>query len=171
MTFLELAGKRYSCRNYDSRPVEREKLEKILEAGRIAPSAVNKQPWRFHVFTGKESLKEFYEVYHREWFRTAPCVIAICGDHRESWKRRDGKDHCDIDIAIATDHMTLQASELGLATCWICNFDPEKTRKALELPEHQEPMVLIPVGYPLDRPDPDRQRKKRKTLEEIVVYR
>lgn len=171
MTFLELAGKRYSCRKYDSRPVEREKLEKILEAGRIAPSAVNKQPWRFHVFTNKESLNEFYGVYHREWFRTAPCVIAICGDHRESWKRKDGKDHCDTDIAIATDHMTLQAAELGLATCWICNFDPEKTREALELPGHQEPMVLIPVGYPLDSPDPERHRTKRKTLEEIVVYR
>jgi nitroreductase len=89
MTFLELARIRYSCRKYDSRPVEKEKLEQILEAGRVAPSAANKQPWRFHVFTGRESLEKLHRVYHREWFRTAPCAIAICGDHTESWKRKD----------------------------------------------------------------------------------
>jgi len=170
MNFPELARKRYSCRQYDSRPVEPEKIEQILEAGRIAPSAVNFQPWRFHVFTGQENLARLYRVYHREWFSTAPCAIAICGDHRESWKRGDGKDHCDIDIAIATDHMTLQAAELGLATCWICNFDPQKTRELLELPDHQEPLVLLPVGYPLDSKDPDRHREKRKAMQEIVTY-
>jgi nitroreductase len=67
--------------------------------------------------------------------------------------------------------MTLQAAELGLATCWICNFDPQKTRELLELPGHQEPMVLLPVGYPLDSADPDRHREKRKVLHEIVAYR
>ncbi len=170
MTFNELARKRYSCRKYDPRPVEEEKIGQILEAGRIAPSAVNLQPWRFFVFTSRHELEKLYGTYHRDWFRTAPCVIAICGDHRESWKRRDGKDHCDIDIAIATDHMTLQAAELGLATCWICNFDPDKVRRLLELPGHLEPVVLLPVGYPLDSPDPDRHHSKRKATEEIVKY-
>lgn len=171
MTFHELARKRYSCRRYDPRPVEPEKLEQILEAGRIAPSAVNFQPWRFYVFNERENLAKLHGVYHREWFRTAPCAIAICGDHVESWKRKDGKDHCDIDVAIATDHMTLQAAELGLATCWICNFDPDKTRKLLDLPDHQEPMVLLPTGYPLDSVDIDRHREKRKKPEEIVIYK
>ena len=169
--FLELAKNRYSCRKYDPRPVEAEKLELVLEAGRIAPSAANLQPWHFYVFRGAAALKKVHHIYHREWFRTAPCVIIICGDHGRSWKRREGKDHCDIDVAIAADHMTLQATDLGLATCWICNFDPEATRQLLELPGHMEPVVILPLGYPLDDVDPERHSEKRKQLLEMVTYR
>lgn len=168
--FLELAKLRYSCRNYHSRPVEQDKLELILEAGRVAPSAVNFQPWHFFVIRETDELARIHQVYHREWFRTAPCVIVICGDHSRSWKRGDGKDHCDIDVAIVTDHMTLQATELGLATCWICNFDPVKTRALLRLPDAWEPVVLLPVGYPGDLANPGRHGEKRKTLAEIVHY-
>ena len=167
--FIELAKARYSCRNYDSRPVEREKLDLILEAGRVAPSAVNFQPWHFFVISDREALQQVHQVYHREWFRTAPCVIAICGDHGQSWKRKDGKDHCDIDIGIVTDHMTLQATALGLATCWVCNFDAIKTAELLNLNDQMEPMVLLPLGYPLDEVDPDRHGEKRKPLSEIVT--
>jgi nitroreductase len=171
MTFIELAKLRYSCRNYDSRSVEKDKLELILEAGRIAPSAVNYQPWHFIVIQEKGNLNKAHAVYHREWFRTAPCVIVICGNHNQSWKRKqDGKDHCDIDIAIAVDHMTLQATELGLATCWICNFDKEKTIETMNLPSYLEPIVILPVGYPLDQPDPSRHDKKRKGIQDIVSY-
>ena len=169
--FLEIARMRYSCRKYDSRQVEAEKLDLILEAGRVAPSAVNFQPWHFYVIQEPGELSELHKVYHREWFQTAPCVIVICGDHQAAWKRKDdGKDHCDIDAAITTDHMTLQATELGLATCWICNFEEEKTRTLLRLPDHLEPMVLLPVGYPLDEVDPMRHSEKRKPLSEIVSY-
>jgi len=95
----------------------------------------------------------------------------ICGDHERAWKRKvDGKDHSDVDVAITTDHMTLQATELGLATCWICNFDVERTRELLKLPAHLEPVVILPVGYPLDDVDPDRHDDKRKPLTEIVTY-
>ena len=170
MSFLELARKRYSCRKYDSRPVDTDKLELILEAGRVAPSAVNFQPWYFYVIQKTDDLEKIHQVYHREWFRTVPCVIVICGDHNQSWKRMDGKDHCDIDAAIVTDHMTLQATELELATCWICNFDLKKTRDLLGLPEHMEPVVLLPVGYPLDSTDPGRHEEKRKPLSEILSY-
>jgi len=168
--FLELAKNRYSCRKYDPRPVEAHKLELVLQAGRIAPSAVNFQPWHFYVFQGSGQLERVRAVYHREWFRSAPCVIVICGDHSQSWRRKDGKDHCDIDAAITTDHMTLQATELGLATCWICNFDPAATRELLKLPEHMEPVVILSLGYPLDKVDPDRHGEKRKPLSEIVTY-
>ncbi len=171
MTFIELAKRRYSCRSYDFSPVEQDKLELILEAGRIAPSAVNNQPWYFIVIREKENLKRVHGVYHREWFQTAPCVIVICGDHIQSWKRKqDGKDHCDIDISIAVDHMTLQATELGLATCWICNFDKEKTTQILNLPSYLEPIVLLPVGYPLDRPDSSRHEEKRKKIQDIISF-
>jgi len=170
MNFLELAKRRYSCRNYDSRPVEAEKLELILESGRVAPSAVNFQPWYFYVIQKPDDLSKLHQVYHREWFQSAPCVIVICGDHNLSWRRKDGKDHCDIDVAIVTDHMTLQATELELATCWICNFDPGKTRDLLQLPDHLEPVVLLPVGYPLDSADPGRHGEKRKPLSEIATF-
>ena len=169
--FLDIAKSRYSCRKYDARPVEEEKLMLVLEAGRVAPSGVNFQPWHFYVIQEAEDLERFYGAYHREWFRTAPCVIVICADHRQSWKRKeDGKDVADIDAAITTDHMTLQATELGLATCWICNFYVDKTRELLKLPEHLEPLVILPLGYPLDSTDPERHQKKRKPLSEIVSY-
>ena len=169
--FLELAKNRYSCRKYDARPVEEEQLRLVLEAGGVAPSAVNFQPWHFYVIRGRENLQRLHPVYHREWFRTAPCVIVICADHSQSWKRKeDGKDHADVDVAITTDHMTLQATELGLATCWVCNFYVEKAREILQLPEYMEPVVILPVGYPLDSTNPQRHDEKRKPLAEIVTY-
>lgn len=169
--FLDIAKSRYSCRKYDSRPVEAEKLALVLEAGRVAPSAVNIQPWHFFVIQGEAQLKKFHAAYHREWFQTAPCVIVICLDHSQSWKRKvDGKDAGDVDAAICTDHMTLQATELGLATCWVCNFDPAVTGELLELTPEMEPMVILPLGYPLDEVDPERHQKKRKAMSEIVTY-
>ena len=169
--FLNIAKSRYSCRKYEARPVEAEKLELVLEAGRVAPSAVNYQPWHFFVIQGQENLGRFHAAYHREWFRTAPCVIVICIDHSMSWKRKaDGKDSGDVDAAITTDHMTLQATELGLATCWVCNFDPVVTREILQLPPDMEPVVILPLGYPLDQADPERHVEKRKPLSELVTY-
>ncbi len=169
--FLDIAKSRYSCRKYDSKPVEAEKLALVLEAGRVAPSAVNFQPWHFYVIQGESQLNKFHAAYHREWFQSAPCVIVICTDHSRSWKRKaDGKDSGDVDAAITTDHMTLQATELGLATCWICNFDTEVTGELLGLPPEMEPMVILPLGYPLGEADPARHGEKRKALSEIVTY-
>jgi nitroreductase len=169
--FLDIAKNRYSCRKYDTRPVEEEKLMLVLEAGRVAPSAVNFQPWHFYVIQEAAQLEKFNAAYHREWFKTAPCVIVICTNHEQSWKRKeDGKDHGDVDAAIATDHMTLQATELGLATCWICNFYVDRTRELLKLPEHLEAVVILSLGYPLDTSDPERHQEKRKPLSEIVSY-
>lgn len=165
MDFLELARSRFSVRKYKNRPVEEEKLLKVLEAGRLAPSAVNFQPWHFIVIRGKSNLEKIYSVYDRAWIREAPVVIAICADHSQSWKRKqDGKDHADIDIAIAADHMTLMAADLGLGTCWVCNFDVDKCTDVLGLPPGVEPAVLLPLGYP----DIDRPEKKRKPLVEVT---
>lgn len=169
--FLELAKSRYSCRKYDQKPVDEEKLSLVLEAGRIAPSAVNYQPWKFIVIREPANLDKIKAAYHREWFKSAPCVIAICGDHSRSWKRGgDGKDHADIDVAIAVDHMTLQAADIGLATCWVCNFDKQKCIDVLHLPDEVEPLVLLPLGYPLDKPDLHRHQTKRKEINEVVSY-
>jgi len=171
MSFLELAKKRYSVRSYKPDPVPEEDLKYVLEAGRIAPSAVNYQPWQFLVFREKDNLKGIHELYHRDWFKQAPVVIILLADHTQSWHRSaDGKDHADIDVAIAADHMTLAAAEKKLGTCWICNFDKAKTVNHLQLPDHLEPVVFLPLGYPNDTTDVNRHQIKRKPFEEIVHF-
>lgn len=170
MNFLELAKNRYSVRNYKSNPVNDEDLLYILEAGRIAPSAVNYQPWQFLVIKEKDNLKEVHKLYHRDWFNEAPVVIILLADHSQSWKRSERKDHADIDVAIAADHMTLAATDRGLGTCWVCNFDKEKTVAHFKLPDHLEPVVFLPLGYPASSVDIDRHESKRKPLEEITFW-
>jgi nitroreductase len=170
MDFLDLAQRRYSCRKYDSRKVDPAQLALVMEAGRIAPSACNYQPWYFIVVENPDNLAKVKNCYAKSWLESAPMLIVICGDHSRSWKRDDGKDHCDIDIAIAVDHMTLAASSLGLATCWVCKFDAVACSKLLGLPDHIEPMVLLPIGYPADFTDPGRHASLRKTIEEFVRF-
>ena len=154
------------ARKYANRPVEAEKLDYIMECVRFAPSAVNFQPWRFRIVTDEAVLKALYSCYKREWLATAPCIIVACVDHNESWHRRaDNKDHADIDIAIAVEHLCLAAAEQGLGTCWVCNFDAPQCSEVLGLPENLEPAVLIPVGYAEDEPT----EKKRKPLNEILL--
>ncbi len=170
-SFLELAKKRYSSRNYQSTAIDEQKILNILEAARIAPSAANKQPYIFYVIREKENLQKIYEVYHREWYKTAPLVIVGCINKDEAWVRAcDQKNHADIDIAIAIDHMTLQATSEGLATCWICNFDVEKCKKILQLPAHIEPVVILPVAYPNDIANIDSHLKNRKTIDQLVKW-
>lgn len=168
-TFLELAQKRFSSRNYKPDPVSENDLKYVLEAGRIAPSAANYQPWYFLVITDRSKLEKVYGLYHREWFKAAPVVIIILANHEMSWKRtEDSKDHADIDISIAADHMTLAATDKGLATCWICNFDKQKTIELFDLPAHIEPIVFFPLGHPADEADPERHRTQRKGMDKIV---
>lgn len=169
MDFHQLLHKRYSVRKFQQQPIERELMLQVLEAGRMAPSAVNYQPWHFIVIQDQALKEKLHTVYGRDWFQQAAAYIVVCGDHTASWKRSsDQKDHCDIDIAIAVDHMTLRATELGLGSCWVCNFDNQLTKEILQLPDHIEPMVILPIGYPLPQQEPT--PKKRKALNEIVHW-
>ena len=171
MNFLELAKNRYSSRSYKSTPVEDEKLNYILEAGRVAPSAANKQPWHFIVIRDDDTRKRMFATYQRDWYVQAPVHLVICGSTKLSWKRSyDGFDALLIDIGITVDHMTLAATEQGLATCWICNFEPAKCREILQLPDDIEPLVILPVGYPADAPNPERHDTLRKKSEEIIHW-
>jgi nitroreductase len=171
MTFLELAKSRYSCRSYKPNPIAEEKLLQVLEAFRVSPSAVNYQPRHIIVVKSPDNLAKIHQAYNREWFTTAPMVLIVCGDHSTSWKRpSDGKDHADIDVAIAVDHFTLQATDLGLATCWVCNFNTQIIRQHFNLPEHIEPIALVPIGYPVDSTDTNRHNTKRKKIDDIVSW-
>ena len=164
MDFLELVKSRYSCRAYKSLGVEREKLDYILECVRFAPSAVNRQPWRFHIVSEESDKVRLQQCYDRDWFRTAPMYVIASILHDEEWVRADGKHHGDIDIAIAVEHLCLAATEQGLATCWVCNFDAALCKQLFSLPANEEPAVVIPLGYAADEIRP----KTRKTIEEIV---
>ncbi|HHV13815.1 MAG TPA: nitroreductase [Clostridiales bacterium] len=167
MIFLDVAKERYSVRSYEKKEVEREKLLQVLEAARIAPSAVNFQPVHLIVVTEQEEKEKIYQTYKRDWIKEAPVVIVACGDHKVSWDRKDGKDHCDIDVAIAVDHMTLAAVEQGLGTCWVCAFDAKLCHELLGLPENLEVVALLPLGYPKGERTTEPRRKK---LEELVSW-
>ncbi|MFC1915023.1 nitroreductase family protein [Chloroflexota bacterium] len=166
MEFLELARRRYSVRAYKSKPVEEEKLHKVLEAARLAPTASNLQPFQFIVIYTKGREEELRLIYTADWFIEAPIVICACGIPSQSWVREDGKNFCDIDVAIAMDHLTLAAADLGLGTCWVGAFDPQATREVLKLPHNLEPTMFTPLGYPDDLPG----LKKRKPFADLMRY-
>lgn len=161
--FLTLTRGRYSCRNYVARDIEPEKLNYVMECVRMAPSAVNRQPWMFRVVKDGDTLQKLQQCYNRDWFKSAPMCIVASKLTDQQWVRSDGKPHGDIDVAIAVEHLCLAATEQGLATCWVCNFDVDLCRKAMALPAGEEPVVLIPIGYAADQPT----EKKRKAITEI----
>lgn len=167
MDFFELIQERYSVRAYKPDKVEKQKLTKILEAARLAPTAANRQPFRILVIETDKQRDALRKVYGREWFVTAPLVLCVCGVEAEAWVRNhDGKSYMDVDAAIVMDHIVLAATALGLGTCWIGAFDPDAAREVFNLPHGVEPIVMTPLGYPDDAPRP----KRRKTLEELVKY-
>ena len=164
MKLLELIKIRYSCRKYQPTSVEQEKMDYIIECVRLAPSACNKQPWMFRIVTKEEERKKLCQCYNREWFATAPVMVIASILHDEEWVRGDGKPHGDIDIAIAVEHLCLAATEQGLGTCWVCNFNAALLKERFALPADEEPAVVIPIGYPADEP----RQKKRKPIGEIL---
>lgn len=171
MQFQELILMRQSVRSFKADVPKKDVLELVLDAARVAPSAVNFQPRQFIVVTDTEKLSQLHACYHREWFNSAPACIVVVGNHHEAWQRNsDGKDHTDIDVAIAIDHLTLQAAEIGLGTCWVCNFEVDKVKSLFSLSAYMEPIALIPIGYPTDESDLKPTEKKRKPLDEIVEW-
>ena len=162
--FLELALKRFSVRAYAPDPISEELLQKVLEAGRIAPSAANFQPWHFIVIKDPATHKALGEAYAKEWFWKAPVIIVVCVEPARAWTRFDGKNFAWVDGSIAMDHMTLCAADHGLGTCWIGAFDVAKVRKALGIPDHIDPVAMTPLGKPAAAAG----AKKRKELKDIV---
>ncbi len=166
MNYKKLVGKRYSVRSYTQDPIENEKLENVLNAARLAPTAQNRQPFQIIVVHTKGRENELLKIYQPEWFVQAPLVICLCGLPAEAWKRRDGRQYIDVDIAIVMDHLVLAAADNGLGTCIIAAFDPNAARQVLSIPDDVEPILLTPLGYPADKPG----IRKRKCLEELVKY-
>lgn len=166
MEFSELIQKRRSIRGYTSDAVADDKLNRILEAANLAPTAANRQPFQIIVIKTKGREAELKQIYDRDWFVQAPLVICICSLPENAWSRRDNKNYADVDATIAMDHLILAAHNEGLGTCWIAAFDPDAARKILKLPADVEPVVFTPLGYPAD----EGRTKKRKILSELVRY-
>ena len=166
MNFSEIIAKRYSVRAYLSDEVEQDKLQQVLEAARLAPTAANRQPFQVFVVRTAGRKEELKRIYHRDWFGQAPLVLCVCGLPEQAWVRGDGRSYLAVDAAIVMDHMILAAAELGLGTCWIANFNPAAAREMLRLPQEVEPILFTPLGYPADQPAP----KERKPLSDLVRY-
>ncbi|MBP6875393.1 MAG: nitroreductase family protein [Candidatus Eisenbacteria bacterium] len=166
MEFRELIEKRYSVRAYKPDPVPEEALAAVLEAGRLAPTAANRQPFRILVVHTRGRESELKRMYSRDWFLQAPLLIGVCGLPGESWVRRDGRNYVDVDAAIVMDHMILAAADRGLGTCWIGAFDPQAVREIFGLPADAEPIAFTPLGYAADMP----AQKRRKAVEELVRH-
>jgi nitroreductase len=166
MDFLELVKQRFSVRAYSPVPVEEDKLRSVLESGRLAPSAANRQPWACIVVRAETQRAALGEAYPREWFARAPVILVVCVDPARAWVRADGKSYADVDGAIVMDHMTLCAATLGLGTCWIGAFDVLKVKQALHIPAGIEPLAMTPLGYPAE---PVRA-KSRKSYEDLMHF-
>lgn len=165
---MDLAEKRFSARKFTSEQVSESDMRYILEAARLAPSACNRQPWRFFVAQSDEAKTRLRRCYQREWFATAPAYIVCASLKNECWVRGgDGKPHGDIDVAIAAEHICLAAADRGLGTCWVCNFDVGEMRNFLS-DDSLEAVAIIPVGHISQ--DCPRALRQRKDLSEIVEY-
>ena len=166
MEFLDLIQARYSVRKYKSEPIEEEKLNIILEAARLAPTAHNQQPFKLIVVKTEGNEENLKRIYPANFFVEAPIIICACAILEEGWTRDDGKNYTEVDTSIVMDHLILAATNLGLGTCWIGKFDLKAAREVLNIPENVQPLVFTPLGYPEDKPRP----KKRKNINEIVRY-
>jgi nitroreductase len=166
MEFSDVIQKRYSVRSYKCDPLEEDKLQRVLEAARLAPTAANRQPFQLIVIHTAGRETELRRIYDQAWFVQAPVIICGCAIPNKAWVRCDGKNYSDIDIAIVMDHLILAATDVGLGSCWIAAFDPAATREVLGLPDSVEPIAFTPLGYASN----GIRTRRRKTLVEIVKH-
>jgi nitroreductase len=166
MDLWEAIRTRRSVRSYRADPVPRALVEKVLEAARLAPSACNRQPWRFFVITDAAKRAELKAAYGQAWFSAAPAIVLACAEPGAAWKRSDGTSYAAVDVAIAFDHLTLAARAEGLGSCWIGAFKPAELRRVLALPPELEPVAMTPLGFPAEEP----KAPARKALGEIVTW-
>lgn len=154
MTFMELAKARYSLRKFDGRPVDPEALKTILEAGRIAPTATNAQPVKVYVIQSEEALAKMNALTRCVY--GASTVLLVCEKTDVMWKNplEEGVDAGELDASIVTTHMMLQAKELGVDSLWVGFFPPTKTKEAFGLPDNENPVIVMPLGYPAEGAEP-----------------
>jgi nitroreductase len=165
MDLYDSIKQRYSCRRYHSRPIEQDKLERVLNTVCLAPTAKNLQDWRFVLVTDEKKRKEMATAANNQQFiATAPVIIVGCSVTDQVM--RCGQPIAAIDLAIAMEHLALAAAAEGLATCWIGSFYPDQVRAVLDIPDNIAIIELMPLGYPADT----HTNKPRESLDRIVCY-
>lgn len=171
MDYFNLISNRESVRNYNvNRKVDKQILTKIANAGRLAPSAANKQPWKFLIISSENMLEKVRPCYYRDWFKQAPHILVVVGDKTKSWARKtDDYNSLETDLTIAMDHMILAAEAEGIGTCWIAAFDNTILRKALQLDKNEVVFSITPLGYS-NQGYQKKGDKIRKTFDEVVEF-
>ena len=165
MEIFEAIKRRRSIRKYEQKVVEKEKLSKVLEAARLAPSAMNRQPYAFVVTSDNETIEKISSACNQEW--DALTIIVVCAFPEEAWVRDDGEEYWKADSAIAMNNMSLQACAEGLGTCWIAAFKEEKIKDILGIGPEARVVAMTPLGYPAEKKGPV---TNRKTIDELVHY-
>src|SRR4030042_758727 len=180
MSFLDLANKRYSVRNYKDTPIPREKIERCIEAARLAPSACNSQPWKFVIVDDAELIKElaraaFAGILDFNHFAFKAPVLAVMVGERQKISARFGsivkrKNFSLMDIGIAAEHFCLQAAEEGLGTCMLGWFNEKKVKKILSIPPSKRAELIISLGFADDEKIPDKNRKSTDRMSSYNKY-
>ena len=166
--FLELAENRYSVRSYSDRPIEKEKMDRVLRAGQVAPTAVNMQPQRVFVLRSPEALEKAKKVTRFTF--GAPVILLICSDKDRAFVMKDGQYMGTVDATISVTHMMLEAFAEGLGTCWVRGFDRNDVIREFALPENLIPEAMMPIGYPADDSVPGPKHAENIPIDEMVRY-
>lgn len=168
MDFLKLASERFSVRDFSQKPIEEEKLEIIKESAIKAPTAKNNQPQIVYVLKSEEALKKIRENTRCAF--NAPVVFAVCIDEEKAWCQPfSGEPSGNIDAAIVTTHMMLAAESVGLGSCFVCYFDPEKFKADFKLPKNVKPVALLPVGYKSEECLPSERHFMRNSPKDVII--
>lgn len=168
MEYEKLIKERKSTRLFSSKEVEQEKIDKILEAGRVAPTAKNVQPIKIYVIRSKEGLKKIDACTPCRY--KAPVVLLVLGDAEKSYVKGDMPMYF-VDASIVTTHMMLEATNIGVDNIWIEYFDNEKIIKEFEIPSNLKPVCLLPIGYKSKICPPSPLHKIRKSIDQLVEYK
>lgn len=170
MNFTELAKSRYSVRAFSERRIEKEKLDKILEAGHVAPTACNNQPQQIYVLQSEEAIEKLKKV--SKFVFGAKTVVMITSDRNREWKNpfTDKYHTGEIDCSVVCTHMMLQAWELGIGSCWVGYFDPDLVAKEFGIPKNEQVIALLPLGYPAEESKPAAGHFKFRDMDDAVKY-
>lgn len=168
MDFLELAKNRFSVLDYTQQKVNKELIDKILDAGLAAPTACNKQPQKILIIDDEEGRSKLYRVIPGNY--DVPLAFLICYDRNESWIRpMDGKCSGEIDASIVATHMMLEITDLGLGSIWVMSWNPDKMKLEFNLPDNIEPVALLVAGHKAENARPKKGHLQSKNLDDIVV--
>ena len=167
MEFYDVVKARRSIRGYKADPIPEAALQRIAEAINLAPSACNRQPWRFEIVMNAEQCHRIAAIYPRPWLQEAPAIVLAIGNRETCWKRFDNRSIVEVDIAIAMEHMVLAATAEGLSTCWICAYDQAQMDETAGVAAPWEVVAISPLGYGNTLPSDIRRKATNETVKII----